>query len=244
VDGPPVALWVDTFSGAFAPHLAEATLAVLVAAGLRVSVIDARPCCALTWVHSGQLGMAKRVLRHTLDVLAPVGLPIVGIEPSCIAALRTDLPELMADDPRAATVAGAVLSLAETLERYAPGWPGRLDVDVPVLAQVHCHQHAGAGFGAEARLLAAAGVQVRVLDAGCCGGAGAFSFERGHYEVSVAVARHGVLPALSAAPDNALVLADGFSCRGQLTHLTDRRIVHLAELLCTAVPVAGGRVGS
>jgi FAD/FMN-containing dehydrogenase/Fe-S oxidoreductase len=244
VDGPPVALWVDTFTGAFAPHLAEATRSVLAAAGLRVHVLDARPCCALTWVHSGQLGRAKRVLRHTLDVLAPVGMPIVGIEPSCIAALRTDLPELMADDPRAATVAAAVLSLAEALERHAPGRLGRLDLDAPVLAQVHCHQHAGAGFGAEARLLAAAGVDVRVLDAGCCGGAGAFGFEREHYEVSVAVARHGVLPALSAAPDNALVLADGFSCRGQLTHLTDRRIVHLAELLCTAAPAAGGRVGS
>jgi FAD/FMN-containing dehydrogenase/Fe-S oxidoreductase len=247
VDGPSVALWVDTFTGAFAPHLAAATMRVLAAAGLRVRVVDGRPCCGLTWVHSGQLGMAKRVLRRTLDALAPLaaaGIPIVGIEPSCLAALRTDLPDLMAEDPRAALVAGAVLSLAEAVQRFAPDWAPRLDLDHPVLAQVHCHQHAGAGYGAETRLLAAAGADVRVLDAGCCGGAGAFSFEREHYDVAVAVARHGVLPALSAAPDNAVVLADGFSCRGQLTHLTDRRIVHLVELLCVALPPVDERVGS
>jgi FAD/FMN-containing dehydrogenase/Fe-S oxidoreductase len=246
-DGPRVALWVDTFTAAFAPDLAVATLRVLTAVGLRVQVVDGRVCCALTWVHSGQLGVAKRVLRRTLDALAPLaaaGLPIVGVEPSCIAALRTDLPELLAEDPRAAGVAGAVLSLAETLEQHAPGRPGRVELAAPVLAQVHCHQHAGHGYDAELRVLRLAGVDVRVLDAGCCGGAGAFGFEREHYQTSVAVARHGVLAALAQTPADAVVLADGFSCRGQLTHLTDRRIVHLAELLCTAVPAAGDRMGS
>jgi FAD/FMN-containing dehydrogenase/Fe-S oxidoreductase len=246
-DGPQVALWVDTFTAAFAPHLAGATLRVLAAAGLSVQVLPGRPCCALTWVHSGQLGIAQRVLRRTLDVLAPVaaaGLPVVGVEPSCTAALRTELPELLARDPRAAVVAGAMRSLAETLEQHAPAGIGRVDLDAPVLAQVHCHQHAGPGYGAEERVLRAAGVDVRVLDAGCCGGAGAFGFEREHYPVSVAVARSGVLPALTAAPDNAVVLADGFSCRSQLAHLTDRRIISLAELLCTAVPAAAPPVGS
>ncbi|HEY2831617.1 MAG TPA: FAD-binding and (Fe-S)-binding domain-containing protein [Sporichthyaceae bacterium] len=248
-DGPPVALWVDTFTAAFAPHLAVAAFDVLTAAGLRVQVLDGRPCCALTWVHSGQLTVARRVLRRTLDSLAPpaaAGLPIVGLEPSCTAALRTDLPNLLADDPRAGTVAAAVLSVAEALERFAPGWPpaGELRTAGPVIAQVHCHQHAERGFGSETRLLAAAGVEVQVLDAGCCGGAGAFGFEREHYEVSVAVARQGVLPALADAPDGAVVLADGFSCRGQLTHLTQRRIVHLVELLRTAVPAGADRMGS
>jgi Fe-S oxidoreductase len=247
--GPPVALWVDTFTAAFAPHLAAAALDVLAAAGLRVQVLDGRPCCALTWVHSGQLTVARRVLRRTLDALAPsaaAGVPIVGLEPSCTAALRTDLPALLADDPRAGPVAAAVLSVAEALERYAPGWPppGGVRTGGPVVAQVHCHQHAERGFGSERRLLAAAGVEVQVLDAGCCGGAGAFGFERDHYEVSVAVARQGVLPALAQVPDSAVVLADGFSCRGQLTHLTQRRIVHLVELLRTAVPLGAGRMGS
>jgi len=240
---------VDTFTAAFAPHLAGAALDVLSAAGLRVQVLAGRPCCALTWVHSGQLTVARRVLRRTLDALAPsaaAGVPIVGLEPSCIAALRTDLPALLADDARVGTVAAAVLSVAEALERLAPGWPpaGRVHSDGPVIAQVHCHQHAERGFGSERRLLAAAGVELQVLDAGCCGGAGAFGFEREHYDVSVAVARHGVLPALAAVPDNAVVLADGFSCRGQLAHLTQRRIVHLVELLRTAVPGGAGRMGS
>jgi Fe-S oxidoreductase len=248
-DGPPVALWVDTFTAAFAPQLAVAAFDVLIAAGLRVQVVGGRPCCALTWVHSGQLTVARRVLRRTLDRLAPAaaaGLPIVGLEPSCTAALRSDLPALLADDSRAGPVAAAVLSVAEALERLAPGWPpaGAVRTHGPVLAQVHCHQHAERGFGHESRLLAAAGVDLQVLDAGCCGGAGAFGYERDHYEVSVAVARQGVLPALVGAPDGAVVLADGFSCRGQLTHLTQRRIVHLVELLHAAVPAAADRMGS
>jgi Fe-S oxidoreductase len=122
-----------------------------------------------------------------------------------------------------------VVTVAQLLEKEAPDWvPPR--VDGPVLAQPHCHHHAVLGFDADRRLLARLGLRDSVLDAGCCGLAGSFGFEREHYDVSVAVAESGLLPVLRAAP-GAIVVADGFSCRLQVEQLTGRRAVHLAELL-------------
>jgi Fe-S oxidoreductase len=236
--GPPagsrVALWVDTFTAAFAPQLAAAALEVLAAAGLRVYVVPGDRCCGLTWISTGQLGIARRVLRRTLDVLAPAaaaGLPIIGIEPSCAATLRTDLPGLFPDDPRAGAVAAAVVSVPAALQAHAPDWapPGKLSGPAGIV--VHCHQHATAGAAAELRLLARCGAAPRILDTGCCGGAGAFGFEREHYGISVAVARTGLLPALDDLPPGTHLLADGFSCRGQIEHLTGRRADHVVELL-------------
>ncbi|MGQ0464492.1 MAG: FAD-binding and (Fe-S)-binding domain-containing protein [Sporichthyaceae bacterium] len=240
-DGPQVALWVDTFTAAFAPDLARSALDVLVAAGLRVQPVAGNPCCGMTWIHSGQLGVARRVLRRTVERLAPLaaaGVPIVGLEPSCTAALRSDLPTLLGRDPQTDAVAGGVVSLAEALTRLAPDWrPARLPTG-PVVAQVHCHQHAEGTFSADAALLRRWGVDLQVLDAGCCGLAGAFGFEAEHYDLSVRIAEGGLLPALAAAPD-AVVLADGFSCRTQVGHLTTRRARHLAELLDEKPPQRG-----
>ncbi len=233
VDGPRVALWVDTFTAAFAPQVARAGLDVLVAAGLRVEVVPGRPCCGMTWIHSGQLNKARRVLRRTVDRLAPLataGVPVVGLEPSCTAALRGDLPGLLAEDPRARAVADNLLSVAQALTTLAPDWRPSAVPAGPVVAQVHCHQHAEGGYAEDAALLTRYGVDLRVLDAGCCGLAGAFGFEREHYELSVDIARRGLLPALEAVPEG-VVLADGFSCRMQVTHLTDRQVSSFSELL-------------
>ena len=231
--GPPVALWVDTFTAAFAPQVARAAMDVLAAAGLRVQVVPGRACCGMTWIHSGQLGTARRVLRRSLDRLAPpaaAGVPVVGLEPSCIVAMRSELPDLLADDPRATLVANNMLSVAQALLRFAPHWRPKTVPTAPVLAQVHCHQYAEGGYSAEAELLARFGVDLRVLDTGCCGLAGAFGFEREHYDLSVAIARNGLLPALEGSPE-AVVLADGFSCRTQVGDLTSRKAKHLVELL-------------
>jgi FAD/FMN-containing dehydrogenase/Fe-S oxidoreductase len=245
--GPRVALWVDTFTAAFAPRVAHAAGEVLADAGLRVLVVPGSPCCGLTWIATGQLGVARRVLRRTVDVLAPAvaaGLPVVGLEPSCTAALRGDLPELLAGDPRAAAVGAATITLAEALGRHAPTWapprPLRAAGAAPLVTQVHCHQHAVLGFAAERRLLDRLAPDHAVLDAGCCGLAGSFGFERQHYDVSVAVAEQGLLPALRAAGPAATVLADGFSCRTQIDQLTGRQALHLAELLGSALAPAGG----
>ncbi|WP_431043741.1 FAD-binding and (Fe-S)-binding domain-containing protein [Streptomyces sp. P1-3] len=231
---PTVVLWPDTFTTYLSPRVGRAAVAVLEDAGLRVVLPPKAVCCGLTWVSTGQLDRARKVMRRTLDTMAPAldaGLPIVGLEPSCTAALRTDLPELLGTDaPRAARLAASVRTFAQTLEDCAPGWrPPRLDR--PVVGQTHCHQHAVLGDAAERRLRERAGL-VGELSGGCCGLAGNFGFEHGHYEVSVACGEEQLLPSVRSAPTEAEVLADGFSCRTQIEHLAGgRRARHLAELL-------------
>ncbi|MGW1008490.1 FAD-binding and (Fe-S)-binding domain-containing protein [Streptomyces termitum] len=227
---PPVlTLWPDTFTDHLAPEAGRAAVRVLEDAGLGVALPPGRVCCGLTYVSTGRLGAARRVLRRTLDVMAGTDGPVVVLEPSCAAALRTDLPALLPGDPGAARLAASVRTFAEALEELAPGWaPPRLDR--PVTGQTHCHQHAVLGDAAERRLRERAGL-TGGLAGGCCGLAGDFGFAPGHHEVSVACAEDRLLPALRAAPAGAEVLADGFSCRTQIAHLTGRRARHLAELL-------------
>jgi FAD/FMN-containing dehydrogenase/Fe-S oxidoreductase len=231
-DRRPVLLWVDSFSDAFDPEIARAATAVLRAAGHEVLLPDRPACCGLTWISTGQLDGARRRLRRLLDVLAPyaaAGVPIVGLEPSCTAVLRSDLLDLLPDDPRTPGVAAAVRTLAEQLTTPLPDALPDLR-GVRVLAQPHCHQHAVAGYAADVALLTAAGAQVTAL-AGCCGLAGNFGMERGHYDVSVAVANLGLLPALRRAEPGTVFLADGFSCRTQAAQLAGVRGMHLAQLL-------------
>ncbi|MFF8804570.1 FAD-binding and (Fe-S)-binding domain-containing protein [Streptomyces omiyaensis] len=228
---PALTLWPDTFTDHLAPEAGRAAVRVLEAAGLGVGLAPGRVCCGLTYVSTGRLGAARRVMRRTLDALGAEGerdRPVVVLEPSCAATLRTDLPGLLPGDPRAARLAARVRTFAEALESLAPGWtPPRLDREVT--GQTHCHQHAVLGDAADRRLRERAGL-TGALEGGCCGLAGNFGFEPGHEEVSAACAEDRLLPALRAAPA-AEVLADGFSCRTQIAELTDRRARHLAELL-------------
>ena len=240
VDAGPlgsVVLWVDSFTRAFAPDVARSAAAVLADAGYDVALPGGRACCGLTWISTGQLAGARRRLRHLADVLAPhaaAGTPIVGLEPSCTAVLRSDLTELLPHDPRAAAVADAVHTLAELLTAEPPVGPAAWDPPdlsgTTVIAQPHCHQHAVMGYQADQSLLDRAGARVTTL-AGCCGLAGNFGMEQGHYDVSVAVAETGLLPALRAANADTVFLADGFSCRTQAADLADATGIHLAELL-------------
>ncbi|MFE4048940.1 FAD-binding and (Fe-S)-binding domain-containing protein [Streptomyces sp. YIM B13518] len=260
-EGKPVVLWPDTFTEHLSPSVGRAAVRVLEAAGLRVvlpptlrltgrpvgdarsrsalSLLTARRgrvCCGLTYISTGQLDRARTVLRRTLDLLEPVlatDAPLVVLEPSCAAALRTDAPELLHDDPRAARLAARVLTFAETLERHAPDWTPPV-LDRPVTGQTHCHQHAVLGEDPDRRLRAAAGL-TGDLAGGCCGLAGNFGFEEGHYEVSRACAEDRLLPSVREAPKDAVVLADGFSCRTQLEQLAGVRGRHLAEVLAAAL---------
>ncbi|MFJ7238554.1 FAD-binding and (Fe-S)-binding domain-containing protein [Streptomyces olivaceus] len=262
--GDLVVLWPDTFTEHLSPSVGRAAVRVLEAAGLRVvlpptlrrgavigdgasrsalALLTARRgqvCCGLTYVSTGQLDRARAVMRRTLDLMAPVletSAPVVVLEPSCAAALRTDLPELLHDDPRAARLASRVLTFAEALERHAPDWRPPA-VDRPVTGQTHCHQHAVLGDAADRRLREAAGLSGE-LTGGCCGLAGNFGFEDGHYEVSAACAEDQLLPAVREAPDGAVVLADGFSCRTQLEQLAGVRGRHLAEVLAEGLSGSG-----
>ncbi len=230
--GTPVVLWVDTFTNHFSPEVGQAAVRVLEAAGYAVQVPDQPVCCGLTWISTGQLDGARKRLLGTLDALigaAQAGIPIVGLEPSCTAVLRHDVLELLPDDPRAAQVAGATKTLAELLTA-TPGWTPPAMADVHAVAQPHCHQHAVMGWAVDAALLHSAGASVEAVG-GCCGLAGNFGVERGHYEVSVAVAETALLPAVRNAAPDAVILADGFSCRTQLEQLGDAHSVHLAQLL-------------
>jgi FAD/FMN-containing dehydrogenase/Fe-S oxidoreductase len=233
-DGPAVALWVDSFTDHFAPEAATAAVAVLESAGYRVEVPPADTCCALTWITTGQLDAAKRILRHTITTLAgyaDAGMPIVGVEPSCTAVLRGEAGELV-DDPATGRVARATRTLAELLTE-TPGWEPPSLAGVEVVAQPHCHHHSVMGWSTDERLLRRAGASVTRVG-GCCGLAGNWGVERGHHDVSVTIAEHDLLPAVRGAGPDAVVLADGFSCRTQLDQLEGRPSVHLAQLLAGA----------
>ena len=231
--GRPYALvWADSFSQTLDDAGARAVVDVLEANGF-APIVAPDACCGLTWITTGQLTGAKKHLASLLGVLAPFaasGIPIVGVEPSCTAVLRDDLLDLLPEDPRSLLVSSATRTLAEVLsavpvsERRLPSLEG-----VEIVAQPHCHHYSVMGWDADQALLESLGARVTRLE-GCCGLAGNFGMEAGHYDLSVAVASHSLLPSLSAQPD-AVYLADGFSCRTQAAQLAGRGGVHLATLL-------------
>jgi FAD/FMN-containing dehydrogenase/Fe-S oxidoreductase len=233
-------LWPDTFTNFLAPQVGRSAIRVLEAAGFEVVLPTGPVCCGLTWISTGQLNVARRVLERSLRVLAPhlvAGLPVVGLEPSCTAVFRHDTSELLPGNALADQARTSTFTLAEALARFAADWePPK--VDRQALAQVHCHQHAVMGFGPDRALLMNAGVDLTVPDSGCCGLAGNFGFEQGHYEVSRAVGERVILPTVRELDPATLVLADGFSCRTQIEHGTGRPALHLAQLL------AGGLNGN
>ena len=231
--GRPYALvWADSFSQTLDDAGARAVVDVLEANGF-APIVAPDACCGLTWITTGQLTGAKKHLASLLGVLAPFaasGIPIVGVEPSCTAVLRDDLLDLLPEDPRSVLVSSATRTLAEVLsavpasERRLPSLEG-----VEIVAQPHCHHYSVMGWDVDQALLESLGARVTRLE-GCCGLAGNFGMEAGHYDLSVAVASHSLLPSLSAKPD-AVYLADGFSCRTQAAQLAGRGGVHLATLL-------------
>ncbi|MDI9893675.1 FAD-linked oxidase C-terminal domain-containing protein [Rhodococcus sp. IEGM 1381] len=230
VTGDPVTLFVDSFTNYFTPDVGIATVRVLEDAGYSPRLTTKQQCCGLTWISTGQLDGGKKILGKTVDALADAasgGSPIVGMEPSCTGVLRSDALELVNNDA-ARQVSEATRTLAELLTDR--GWTPPSLRGTKVVAQPHCHHHAVMGWSPDAALLETAGAEVQRLG-GCCGLAGNFGVEKGHYEVSLAVAEQQLLPAVSAADADTVILADGYSCRTQLADLTDRRGEHLAQLL-------------
>jgi FAD/FMN-containing dehydrogenase/Fe-S oxidoreductase len=227
---PTVLLWPDTFTNFFQPEIAEAAVAVLEAAGHRVAIPRRVLCCGRPLYDFGMLDLARRQLRQILAALAPeiaAGLPVVGLEPSCVAVFRDELLNLFPQEEAARRLAAQTFTLAEFLVRA--GFAPTLRTTAKAIVHGHCHHHAVIGMGADRELLAGLGMRFEILDSGCCGMAGAFGFEAEHYAVSVAAAGRALLPAVRAAAPGTLVLADGFSCREQIFQLTGRRALHLAE---------------
>ena len=229
--GAPVLLFVDSFTDHFSPDVGRAAVELLEKAGYAPELTAKPTCCGLTWITTGQLDGARRILTDTAQQLRSAierDLPIVGLEPSCTGVLRSDINELVKTDV-AERISEATVTLAELLAR-TPSWKPPSLEGVRVVAQPHCHHHAVMGWEADAKLLAATGATVTRLG-GCCGLAGNFGVERGHYEVSVQVAAQQLSPALAAAAPEDLFLADGFSCRTQAEDLAGVAGLHLAQLL-------------
>jgi FAD/FMN-containing dehydrogenase/Fe-S oxidoreductase len=231
-----VVLWPDTFNDHLSPEVLEAAEHVLAAAGFAVRLPPGRVCCGLTMITTGQLGAARRTLMRTLRALDESDDPVLVLEPSCAAALRTDLPELLPDHPGARLLAGRIATFAEILEGVAFDLPPTSPE--PPIVQPHCHQQAILGIEADRELLRRAGFQEPEFVTGCCGLAGGFGLEPGHRDISDAVAGLHLLPALEGASSSSPVLADGFSCRTQIGWLTGRRALHLAEVLAARIDAA------
>jgi len=237
-DGERVILWPDTFNNFFHTDVARATVEVLEAAGCRVELPPRILCCGRPLYDYGMLDLAKRLLRQTVGVLREEiarGTPIVGMEPSCIAVFRDELPNLLPLDEDAKRLSKQVYTLAEFLSDrdYTPP-----RLEKKALYFGHCHHRSVMGTHQDVSLLRQMGVEVETIEATCCGLAGSFGFEAGErYEVSVKAGEgeHGVLPKVRGADLQTIVVADGFSCQTQIEQLTDRGAVHLSQLLAMAL---------
>jgi FAD/FMN-containing dehydrogenase/Fe-S oxidoreductase len=228
-------LWPDTFTNFFLPARGHAAVAVLEAAGFDVELPSRALCCGRPLYDFGLLDRAKRQWLDILDALrAPIraGVPIVGLEPSCVSAFRDELVNLMPHSEDAMRLARQVFTLAEFLEKseWKPPQLARKAV-----VHGHCHHKAIMSMQADTKVFDALGLDWTLLDDGCCGLAGSFGFERGKYEVSMAIGEASLLPAVRQASGDTLILADGFSCREQIVHGTGRAALHLAEAIAMAL---------
>lgn len=234
---PRAVLLVDTFSRAFRPDIVTAAVRVLVDAGIPVT-LSPRVCCGLTWTTTGQLDRARRTMRQAVTRLSSgphTSVPIIALEPSCAAAFVA-AHELL-DSHDAAAVASRILTFEAALRDLAqPGW---LPPTLPQhgVVQTHCHERSVLSASTQAATLRGAGMTGLTEAVGCCGLAGNFGFEVEHYATSMAVARTTLLPTIAAAPADAVLVADGFSCRTQIDHVVDdgRRARHLAEVMNDAL---------
>jgi len=245
--GQPVLLWPDTFTNFFQPEIAHAAADVLEAAGCRVSIPRRILCCGRPLYDFGMLDLARRQLQQILESLRPeieAGVPVVGMEPSCVAVFRDELVNLFPEDEAARRLSVQTFTLAEFLVREGFEPPRRSDIAATAIVQGHCHHHAVMGMEADRALLGKLGLDFEILDSGCCGMAGAFGFERDHYDVSIACGERVLFPAVRQAGAETLILADGFSCREQISQVTGRRAHHLAEVLRAAYPLPAARTNA
>jgi Fe-S oxidoreductase len=239
-----VVLWPDTFNNHFHPETAQAAVEVLEDAGYQVEVPEQPLCCGRPLYDFGMLNLAKRQLRQILDALHPhivEGVPIVGLEPSCVAVFRDELINLFPNDEDARRLRGQVYILSEFLEKenYRPP-----KLERKAVVHGHCHHKAIMGMRDEEKVLERLGLDFEVLDSGCCGMAGSWGYEKGdHYEVSMKAGERVLLPAVRGAGKDTLIVTDGFSCRSQIKEATDRHALHLAQVIQMALRNGDGSAG-
>lgn len=235
---PPVVLWADTFTNHFHPEIGQAAVEVLEAAGFRVLVPQAALCCGRPLYDFGMLDTAKRLLIKVLDALRPeiqAGTPIVGLEPSCVAVFRDELTNLFPHDEDAKRLRRQTFLFGEFLNKYAPHFQPP-ELPRQALLHGHCHHKALIGMQDEEAVLKRLRVDFEAPETGCCGMAGSFGFEKGdHYDVSIACGERVLLPAVRAAAKETLIIANGFSCQEQIAQTTNRRALHLAQVIQMAL---------
>jgi FAD/FMN-containing dehydrogenase/Fe-S oxidoreductase len=228
-------LWPDTWNNYLHPHILESAASVLGKVGYAVALPERIVCCGRPLYDYGMLGRARRQLRASLDALGPAleaGHPVVVLEPSCLSVFKDELPNLMPGDPRAKQLAAQAVSIAELVDRA--GVP-LARTDARTLVQPHCHQASVLGTDALKSVFGKISAAPELLDAGCCGMAGSFGMEREKYEVSVKIAERRLLPAVRGSRDSATIVADGFSCREQLSDLLGLEALHSAQAIDRAL---------
>lgn len=234
--GHPVVLWVDTFNNYFHPEILQAAVEVLEAAGFTVTIPSDKLCCGRPLYDFGMLDHAKTMLAEILVSLRKeirAEIPIVGLEPSCVAVFRDELKRLFPFDEDAQRLTQRVVTFSEFFVKYTDfAFP---KLDRRALVHGHCHEKAVMKMEGTTEFLKHLGLQFEILDSGCCGMAGSFGFEAEHYEVSVRCGERILLPAVRDAGPDVLLIADGFSCREQIEQLTHRRALHTAEVAAKAL---------
>jgi FAD/FMN-containing dehydrogenase/Fe-S oxidoreductase len=242
---PPVLLWPDTFNNYFHPETAIAAVEVLEAAGFQVRLPAGNVCCGRPLYDFGMLDRAKKMLLRTLDSLdgeIADGIPVVVLEPSCASVFRDEMLNLFPDEPGARKLSRQVFLLSEFLENKADH--SRLPaIARKALVHGHCHQKSVMKMTDEEAILRRLGVDYEMPSPGCCGMAGAFGFEKEKYPVSIAIGELELLPAVRSAPEDWLIIANGFSCREQIRQCTGRPAMHLAEVIQMAMRDAAAREG-
>jgi FAD/FMN-containing dehydrogenase/Fe-S oxidoreductase len=237
--GERVILWPDTFNNYFHPEVAKAAVEVLEHAGYAVGIPGVHLCCGRPLYEHGMVPRARNYLQRVMDVLERdihAGTPIIGLEPACVSVFRDELPNLFSRSEQAKRLQQQVFLLSEFLEQHRY-MPPRLERRAIVHA--HCHHKALLKTEAEEAVLRKIGLDFELLDSGCCGMAGSFGFEKEKYEVSLRCAERVLLPAVRGAGSEAVIVADGFSCREQIAQTTGRESLHLAQVLRLALQEHG-----
>ena len=232
-----VLLWPDTFNNFFHPYIARAAVEVLEDAGFRVEVPRQNMCCGRPLYDYGMLDTAEKWLRHILENLRSEisnGIPMIVLEPSCCAVFREELTNLLANDQDAQRLRQQTFTLGEFIAKYAPEYP-RKELKRHAIVHGHCHQKSILGMDCEEEILKRLALQYEMLDAGCCGMAGAFGFEKEHYDISVKCGERVLLPKVRQTDHDTLIITNGFSCHEQILQLGARPGLHLAEVLHLAM---------
>ncbi|MGE0472017.1 MAG: FAD-binding and (Fe-S)-binding domain-containing protein [Nitrospirales bacterium] len=231
--GIPVLLWPDTFNNHFYPHVLQAAVNVLERVGFQVTIPSRPLCCGRPLYDFGMVPTAIRLLRQilqTLDTVIAEGMPVIGLEPSCVAVFRHELVNLLPHDEQAKRLSRLTMTLSEFLNRNLEdfAWP---QLHRKALVHGHCHQKAVMGMAPDINLLNHMGLDCTFPDSGCCGMSGSFGFKAEHYSMSLSIGEQTLLPHIRGESNDTLVIADGFSCREQIAQTTGRHVKHISEII-------------